>query len=628
MPSLPATYRFEDFQLDLARYELRRNGHTLKLERIPMELLILLVGRNGELVSRDEIIEKLWGRDVFIETELGINTAVRKIRQTLGDDPERPRFVQTVVGKGYRFVAQVTTPENFNSKASASAPTDLRNNWWTRGFWLLGAAAGIAVLAAVIWVVRLRTGRASTASNGASYYQSIAVLPLANLSGDPSQEYFADGITDALITGLSRISSLRVISRTSAMRYKRSAKPLPEIARDLNVDAVIEGAVIRSGSRVRVTAQLIEAKSDRHLWAGEYDYELRDVLTLQSDASQAIANEIRVKLTPMEQQRLAARHPVNPEALDEYLKGRSFWGQRTEPGLRKAIEHFQSAIGKDPDYAMAYSGLADSYSILGVYTYVSPTEAFPKAKVAALKALLLDDNLAEAHVSLGIVLERLDWDWDGVDRHQRRAIELDPGYATAHHWRSYHLDVMGRFDEGIQEMGLAWRLDPFSLPINTSYGTAFLYARRYDDAMRKYREAEELDPNFILVHSEIARVYSQTGRLDLAISEAQKAAELSNQLPRFVAEVACALALSGQPSKAREILHELKRRSMQRYVSPYDLALIYTALNDKDAAFNSLEGAYRERSAWLPWLNRDPRWDALRSDPRFESLVERIGLRK
>ena len=597
-----------------------------------MELLILLVLKRGELVSRDEIIAKLWGRDVFIETEYGINTAIRKIRQTLGDDSERSRFVQTVVGKGYRFIAPIEYLSQRDAEslqvADSSSPIEgsqdakARRTPWN--LWFAGFVVLTLALAVGIYYQRSQArGR-----YGYRQIRSLAVLPLQNLSGDPAQEYFADGITDALITGLSRISSLQVISRTSVMRYKRSAKPLPEIARDLNVDAVIEGAVIRSGSRVRVTAQLIEAQSDRHLWADEYDYELRDVLTLQSDAAKAIANEIRVKLTPMEQQWLAARHPVNPEALDEYLKGRSFWGQRTEPGLWKAIEHFQSAIGKDPDYAMAYSGLADSYSILGVYTYASPTEVFPKAKVAALKALQLDDNLAEAHVSMGIVLERLDWDWDGVDRHQRRAIELDPGYATAHHWRSYHLDVMGRFDEGIQEMGLAWRLDPFSLPINTSYGTAFLYARRYDDAMRKYREAEDLDPNFILVHSEIARVYIQTGQLDLAISEAQKAAELSNQLPRFEAEVASALALSGQQSKAREILLELKRRSIERYVSPYDLALVYTALNDKDAAFNSLENAYGERSAWLPWLNRDPRFDALRLDPRFVSLVQRIGLCK
>jgi len=623
--------RFHEFELDLGAYELRCQGRVVKLERRPLDLLIQLIHKQGDLLTRDEIITHIWGHDVFIESEHGINTAIRKIRQALRDNPDKPRFVQTVVGRGYRFIAPIEnfshpdaeSPEVVDSTSPGEASQDAkaRRAPWDR--WLAGSVVLALVLAVGTYYLRSQTRR----WQGYRQIRSLAVLPLQNLSGDPAQEYFADGITDALITGLSRIGSLRVISRTSVMRYKRSAKPLPEIARDLNVDAVIEGAVIRSGSRVRVTAQLIEAQSDRHLWADEYDYELRDVLTLQSDAAKAIANEIRVKLTPMEQQRLAARHPVKPEALDEYLKGRSFWGQRTEQGMRKAIEHFQSAIGRDPDYAMAYCGLADSYSILGVYTYVSPTEAFPKAKVAALKALELDDDLAEAHVSMGIVLERLDWDWDGVDTHQRRAIELDPGYATAHHWRSYHLGVMGRFDEGIQEMGLAWRLDPFSLPINTSYGTAFLYARRYDDALRKYREAEDLDPNFTLVHSEIARAYVQTGHLDLAISEAQKAAELSNQLPRFEAEVASTLALSGQQSKARKILLELKRRSIERYVSPYDLALVYTALNDKDAAFNSLESAYGERSAWLPWLNRDPRFDALRSDPRFVSLVRRIGLR-
>src|SRR5262245_4803951 len=383
---------------------------------MPLDLLIQLIHKQGDLLTRDEIVAQIWGHDVFVESEQGINTAIRKIRQALGDDPDKPRFVQTVVGRGYRFIAPIEhlshpnaeSPEVVDSSSSREASQDEKAKRvpWNR--WLAGFVVLALVLAVGIYL-RSQAGR----RHGYRQIRSLAVLPLQNLSGDPAQEYFADGITDALITGLSRIGSLRVISRTSVMRYKRSAKPLPEIARDLNVDAVIEGAVIRSGSRVRVTAQLIEAQSDHHLWADEYDYELRDVLTLQSDAAKAIANEIRVKLTPIEQQRLAVRHPVNPEALDEYLKGRSFWGQRTEQGLRRAIEHFQSAIEKDPSYAMAYSGLADSYSMLGVYTYVSPTEAFPRAKVAALKALELDDDLAEAHVSMGIVLERLVWAWGG-----------------------------------------------------------------------------------------------------------------------------------------------------------------------------------------------------------------------
>jgi len=454
--------------------------------------------------------------------------------------------------------------------------------------------------------------------------ESIAVLPLANLSGDPEQEYFADGMTDALIAELGQIGSLRVISRTSVMQYKGAKRPLPQIAKELNVDAVIEGSVVRSGNRVRITAQLIGVVPERHLWARNYERDLRDVLTLQSEVAQAIANEVKIKLTPQEQARLARARPVSPEAHEAYLRGRYHWNLRTEDGLKKSLGYFQQAIEKDPAYALAYAGLADSYVILadGV---MAPREAYPRGKAAAFKALEIDETLAEAHAPLGAAREAYDWDWVGAEKEYKRAIELNPGYATAHQWYAMYLSEMGRHNEAIAETKRAQELDPLSLIINVHGGYIFFFARQYDEAIAQCRRTLELNPGFYQAHVYLGWPYEQQKLYAQAISEYQKAIALEPGNPALAAELARACAAAGKRTEALKVISQLKELSKQRYVSPYLMAQIHAALGDIDQACAWLEKAYEERSGELCTLKVDPRNDPLRSAPRFQDLLRRMN---
>lgn len=583
-----------------------------------MDLLILLVGRHGELVSRDEIIAKLWGRDVFIETELGINTAVRKIRQTLGDDPERPRFVQTVVGKGYRFIGTLTATGNSTEPVAMATPPVSREERRTTGFWILGAVAGIAVLAAVVWMVRLRTGRVPAS------FHSIAVLPLANLSGDPSQEYFADGITDALITQLAKIRGLRVISRTSIMQYKNLRKSLPDIARDLSVDVVVEGSVSRSGNRVRVTAQLVDARADRHLWAEEYDRDLREVLSLQSELAHDIAEQVRANISSEEQLLLAPAGTIEPAAYESYLRGRSFWNQRTPAGLKQSIIHFQRAIELNPRYAEAYSGLADAYTALGYTSYWAPKDSFPKARESANKALQIDSNLAEARASLAYIKLYYDWDWKGAEEEFQKAIAVNPNYATAHHWYSVLLTARGQHERALAEIRRAHELDPLSVAISTDIGFELYYARRYDEAATQLRSVLQTSPKFPLAHLWLGRAYEQKGMYAEAITEFEQAGNTLKDWPVIIAAAGHAYGKWGRKSDAGAALRRMKELEKEEYVTPYGVALIFAGLDDKKETMRWLENAYDDRSHWLVWLNLDPRFDNLRPDPRFQELLKRM----
>ena len=456
--------------------------------------------------------------------------------------------------------------------------------------------------------------------------RSLAVLPLDNLSGDASQNYFADGMTDELITDLAQISALRVISRTSVMVYKGARKPLPQIARELNVDAVVEGTVLRSGDQVRITAQLIEASTDKHLWSQSYEGELRDTLALQNRVASAIADQIRINLTPQEQAALKNVKVVNPEAYESYLKGRYFWNKRTADGLKVALAYFNQAIEEDPKYAQAYSGLADTYALLGDWQYavMTPKEAFPKAKAAAIKALELDSALGEAHNSLAFVLDGFDWDLDSGGKEFRRAIELNPGYATAHHWYAWHLSLLGRYDEAIAEMRKAENLDPLSLIINADLAELLVLAHSYDESIRQSRKTIEMDPNFALAHNQLAQAYLQEHRYEEAVAELQKAVQLSGDSPTCIANLARAYVASGKRSEALKLLSDLKKRSNSGYSNASEIAMIYASLGDTDQAMNWLERGYEER--FNPGVLLRPGFDPLRSDPRFQNLVHRIGL--
>ncbi len=452
------------------------------------------------------------------------------------------------------------------------------------------------------------------------------MLPLENLSGDASQDYFSDGMTDELITELGQISELRVISRTSIMIYKGAHKSLPQIARDLNVDAVVEGAVLRSGNRVRITAQLILAAADKHLWARSYDGEIGDTLALQKQVARSIAAEIRIELTPYEQAVLKNATRVSPEAYDAYLKGRYFWNKRTADGLRKAIDYFDQVIATNPNYAEAYAGLADSYALAGDWEYglLPPKEAYPRAKAAAAKALELDNTLGEAHISLAFCLDGFDWDWESAGREFRRGIELNPGYATGHHWYAWHLTTLGRNDEAISEMKKAEDLDPLSLIISAELAEEFLIAHRYDEAIKQSRKTMALDPFFAVAHFELGQAFVQKHMYNEAIAELQKAIELSAGSTTFRSNLAYAYAESGKRNEASKILNDLKINSHDAFSNAPEIALVYVGLDERDQAMAWLEKAYAER--FNPSVLRRPAFDPLRSDPRFQNLLRRIGL--
>jgi TolB-like protein/Flp pilus assembly protein TadD len=449
---------------------------------------------------------------------------------------------------------------------------------------------------------------------------------LDNLSGDASQDYFADGMTDELITDLAQISALRVISRTSVMVYKGARKPLPQIARELNVDSVVEGSVQRFGDQVRITAQLIQAPADKHLWAESYEGNLRDALTLQKKVARAIAEQVRVEVTPQEQAVLKKATVVNPEAYNSYLKGRYFWNKRTADGLKVALAYFNQAIDEDPKYATAYSGLADTYALLGDWQYgvMTPKEALPKAKAAAMKALQLDDGLSEAHNSLAFCLDGFDWDLNGGDREFRRAIELNPGYATAHHWYAWHLILLGRNSEAVSEMRKAESLDPLSLIINSDLAELLLIAHFPDESVQQSLKTMEMDPGFALAHNQLGQAYLEKRMFGEAIAELEKATELSGGSPTCIANLARAYAASNRRAEATKLLNDLKRRSAPGFWHASEVAMIYAALGGEDQAMTWLERGYEER--FNPGVLLRPGFDPLRSNSRFQKLVRRIGL--
>jgi len=631
---LPANLqRSDELELDLKRYELRRSGRVLRIEKIPMELVIFLVENRDQLVSREAIVERLWGKDVFLDTEQGINTAVRKIRQALHDDPEQPRFLETVVGKGYRFVGPIQVVGNGKSsetfpqaQPSPSVTEGEAAAHFSRGApWWKSTAVLVTTIALVLAILALKYFDLERWLPRPEVH-SIAVLPLKNLSGNPTDDYFADGMTDELITNLAKISALRVTSYTSVSKYKASSKPLPQVARELQVDAIVEGAVLRSGDQIRITAQLIYAPRDQHLWAEEYQRYLRDVLYLQREVARDIAQQVRVTLTPNEQNRLNTAGAVDPAAYESYLRGRSYWNQRSEASLHKAIEQFNKAIEIDPRYAPAYSGTADCYTTLGYLSYLDPLDAFPRARDAATKAIELDPSLAEAHASLAYYNLYHAWNWAESEMEFKRAIELNPNYATAHEWYSYYLLAMGRMEQAWTEVNRARELDPLSVVISTDVGFNYFYRHDYDGAISQLRQTLAVSPKFPLAHLWLGRAYQQKKMYAEAIDEFNKTDEA---LPGWVVTLAGtgnAYGESGHQAEAKQVLIRLDQMSRGKYVTPYGVALVYAGLDDKDQAFAWLNKAYEGRNHWLVWLNRDPRWDGLRSDPRFADLKKRIGL--
>ena len=492
----------------------------------------------------------------------------------------------------------------------------------------LKALAGL-VTASLILIVALNVGRIRDRLRGnvatAPAIKSIAVLPLKNLSGDVTQEYLADGMTEELIGRLAEIRNLRVISRTSVMHFKDTQLSVTEIANALGVDAVVEGSVMREGSRIRVHAQLIRGATDEHFWSETYDRELRDVLSLQSDVAQSIARRVEVTITGEEHARLSSARTVDPEAYEAYLKGRFYWNKRTADSMPKAALYFEQAISKEPGYGAAYSGLADCNSGLAWHGFMSPAEVLPKAYAAAQKAVEIDPQSAEAHASLALVLDHK-WDWAGAEAEFKRALELNPQYANAHHWYGDYLSIQGRHDEAQVEAKRALELDPLNLMIGTWVSLRYYLARRYDGAMEQSRNTVDLDPNFAAAHLILGESYVQQGKHKEGLDELQKAASLSGGSPLYTAQVGVSLALAGEKKEALRVIRELRDISTKRYVSPYGIAQIYAALNDKEQTYNWLETAYRDRAVWMSYLAVDPVFDSIRSEARFRDLLHRVGL--
>lgn len=493
-------------------------------------------------------------------------------------------------------------------------------------FLLYVILAVLAVLASAVGWWSLRHKGVSPETTAFTPIHSLAVLPLENLTGDPSQEYFIEGMADELITNLAQFSNLRVISRTSTMQYAGTRKSVAQIARELNVDGIVEGSVSRSGDRVRIRVQLIYAPRDQHLWAAAYERDLNDVLQLQAAAARDIANELKLELTGPQQARLSGTRVVSPEAHELYLKGRYFWNKRDEAGLNKAVDYFQQAIAKDPNYAEAYAGLADSYVLLFSYAPAPPPLALQNAKAAAERAVYLDDSLSEAHTSLAILAPYFDWNWAESKKHYERALELNPNYATAHHWYGdAYLEEMGEIDRALTEIAKAQQLDPLSPIIATDLGKGLIFARRYDDAIAQLKKAQELDPNFGLAHYWLFYAYTEKGMYSDAFKELDKIKPLLGP-NRHLAEAAFLEARSGNKEQARKMLAQVLQISQREYVNPAAIAYACTALGDKDQAFAWLEKGYAEKIPFVGSLKIVPALDPLRSDPRFADLVRRVGL--
>jgi TolB-like protein/DNA-binding winged helix-turn-helix (wHTH) protein/Tfp pilus assembly protein PilF len=610
--------QFGIFQLDLKARELHKAGIKVKLQDQPFRVLALLIERAGQVVAREELRQKVWPTDVYVAFDQGLNNAIKKVRDALGDSADSPRYIETVARHGYRFVAPVS--------AGSGSPAESRTIFGfrtPRNAALVGLTGALllAVLAYWAW-------HGSPMRDGPSSGMVIlAVLPFDNLSRDPDQEFFSDGLTEEMITQLGKLNPQRltVVARSSVAKYKGSSLAADLIGKELHVDYLVQGSVRRASDRVRISVQLIRVQDQTNLWAESYDRELKDILVVQDSVARTIANQIHITLTPGQQSRPPRRTDVDPEAYEAYLKGRYYWNKRTGEGLQKALTYFQQAINEDPAYGAAYSGLADCNSGLAWHGFMSPAEALPKAKAAALKAIEIDPQSAEAHASLGLVLNHT-WDWAESTIEFKRALQLDPRYANAHHWYGNNLSVLGRHDEALVEAKQALELDPLNLMIGTWVGLRYYLARKYELAIERGHSTAELDANFAPVQLLLGETHVQMGLNEEGLAELQTAAGLSGNSPLYLAQVAVAHASAGRKAQTLQIVSQLQALSSERYVSPYGLAQIYAALNDKEQTFKWLQTAYDDRAVWMSYLAVDPVFDGVRSDQRFQEVLRRMHL--
>jgi TolB-like protein/DNA-binding winged helix-turn-helix (wHTH) protein/Flp pilus assembly protein TadD len=652
----PNIVRVRKLAVDLYTGELWKNGMRTNLPEQPRQILAILLKKPGELVTREDLRKALWPSDTFVDFEHSLNTAMMRLREALGDSSENPRFIETLPRRGYRFIAPVETTvaspvrETKAGEPAPSADSDVPESGGRRDVGELRAqlsakqwkgkiadlprallAGGLLVvcLGAITLLTFHYLQNASAMESETARINSVVVLPLENLSPDKSEDYFADGMTDELIARLATVSSLRVLSRTTAMAYKGTHKSLPEIARELNVGAVVEGAVVRSADHVRITAELVQVPADRHIWAETYESPIGDSLALQNQVATAIVNAIRIKLTPVEQKQLATARPVSTDSYEDYLKGRYYYSNnRSSEGLTKAIEYFRKATQEDPRNALAYSGLANCYATMGstLVGTMPSLEAAAKARVAALKAIEIDSNLAEAQVALSTVQIKYDWDWAQAAKGFQRAIELNPSYSTAYQRYSLYLMAMGRTQESVIQINHARELDPLSVSVNFSLGWRLYMAHQYDQAIEQLRNTIELEPNFAVAHVILGQAYEQKGLHDQAITELQNAAAISDSTPLALAALGHAYATMGRKAEAQAVLYRLLHPPKKNYVSPFYVAVVYEGLGRQEEAMDWLDKAYENRSNGLIFLKVDPELDGLRTNLRFRALQRKLNL--
>lgn len=608
--------RFGVYEVDPQTGELRKSGDRVSLRPQASKILVMLVDRPGELVTREEIKERIWGSTTFVDFENGLNFSIRQIRAALHDDAHTPRYVETLPRRGYRFIAPVDAGQSENREAPSSSPGK-RISW-------AGVSIAAVVLAAIAGTVELTyPGGWRSRLRGATPISTIAVLPLQNLSGDASQEYFADGMTEALTTDLAQMENLQVISRTSTMRYKETHESLPDIARELKTDAIVEGSVQRTGNQVRITVQLVRAATDKDVWAQTYNRDIKDILSLQDEIASSIAQEIDTRVGGPRAVLEPVRTTVSPKAYETYLRANYYFDQFQ---LQKSIDFYSEAIKLDPNYAPTYAHMAQAYFFLGFFGWLPPREAWGKLKDAATLAVQKDDRLAQAHGALALGKLHYDWDFKGAEAEFKRALELDPNDADIHHQYAHYLMAMGRIAESEAETQRSLKLDPVDDGLISCLCWHSYAAHDYEQTLIMARKALVSQPNNFWEHTILGWTLEQKGMPDEAIPEFQKAAAASGDMPMFVAALGQAYAMAGKRQEAEKILQALSVKAKTVYVSPFDIATIYAALGEKDEAFIWLDKAVDERSTFLPYAKWEQRLDPLRSDPRFKNLLHRIGL--
>jgi len=619
--------RFGVFEFDPRAGELRKKGMKIKLQGQPVEILAMLLQHPGEPVTREELQKKLWPADTFVDFEQGLNNAIKRLRAALNDDSDNPRFIETLPRKGYRFVGQLEGPAMAPPPVEPAPSNEPQPKHQPTQRLLIFGTLGLLVITVGLAALYLRPRLDRFASQASPRIQALAVLPLANLSGDPEQEYFAEGMTEELTADLSKISAVRVISRTSAMRYKSTAKSLPEIARDLNVDGIVEGTVERAGNKVRITATLIHAATDTHIWAESYERDLQDVLFLQAEVAREIASQIRVTVTPQEQAQLSGTQPVLPEAYENYLKGRFYFGKFTNEGFRQCLSYFQQAVKVDPNYALGYVGQAECFKYLGIWDVISPHESSSQAKAAIQKALEIDNNLGEAHATLAYLHFLYDWDWSGAQSEFNRALELSPGSSDVHLWYAQYLSAMGKEDEAIREIEKAHSLDPVALLTETMVGRVYMLAHRFDKGIEQFQKTLALYPDSAINHWDLGICYESKGLNRKAVDEYLKSDEIDGLSQEQLAMKQRAFTRAGFRGYLQEELKSELDHPEPYYDRSFNLARLYALLGDKEKAFSNLDKAYEEGWSDVAFLKVDPELDTLRSDPRFNRLLDRVGLK-